>query len=472
MRRRFAPFILLALIAAAGIAARPRSTVARQSSSTQSPASGAIQHVIVITIDGMKPQTYTEPDAHGLKVPTLREIVQNGASSDGVQPVMPSNTYPSHTTMMTGVNPGTHGIVTNAAWDPLQQNYGGYRWYEEDILVPTLWQIARQHGLRTALIHWPVTVGAQADLLVPEYWRASIPEDLKLLRALSTRGIFEEVDKEFPDFTAGITPPLQVDAAFTDIACYVIEKMQPNLLLLHLAMVDHYEHEHGPFSPEAVAATEIADAQIARVIAAAKKAGMWNSTVLVVLSDHGFIPISQTYRPGVLMHDHGLVTLDAKNHVATWKASVISNGGSAYIYLHDANDDETRRALLDIFQPLAGAPGSGIRRVIGHGEIVAMGGDPEAFLALEAVDGTVLSGDYTGKLTEPSKIGGTHGYFPNHPEMRASLLIYGPSIGAGKIENARLIDVGPTIARWLSLDLPNAQGLALTIPLPSVPVSK
>ncbi len=470
MRRRIVPFLLLALIAAAGIAARPHSAVARQSSTqSQSPAAGTIQHVIVISIDGMKPQTYTEPDAHGLKVPTLREIVRNGESSDGVQPVMPSVTYPSHTTMVTGVNPGTHGIVTNPAWDPLQQNYGGYRWYEEDIHVPTLWQLARQRGLRTALIHWPVTVGAQADLIVPEYWRASIPEDLKVLRALSTRGIFEEVGKEFPDFAAGITPPVQIDAAFTDVACYAIEKLQPNLLLLHLAIVDREEHEHGPFSPEAIAATEIADTQIARVIAAAKKAGVWNSTVLVVLSDHGFIPISQTYRPGVLMHDHGLVTLDAKNHVANWKAIIISNGGSAYIYLHETNDDLTRRALLDIFQPLAGAPGSGIHRVIGHDEIVAMGGDPEAFLALEAVDGTVFSSDYAGKLTEPSKIGGTHGYFPDHPEMRSSLLVDGPTIGAGKIENARLIDVGPTIGRWLGLNLPNAQGSALAIPSAAPP---
>src|SRR6202041_4052540 len=124
----------------------------------QSFSAKPVQHVIVISIDGMKPESYTDPDAHGLKIPTLREIVRAGASSDGVQPVMPTVTYPSHTTMMTGVNPGTHGIVANPAWDPFEQNYNGYRWYEEDIRVPTLWQLARQRGLHTALIHWPVTV--------------------------------------------------------------------------------------------------------------------------------------------------------------------------------------------------------------------------------------------------------------------------------------------------------------------------
>jgi predicted AlkP superfamily pyrophosphatase or phosphodiesterase len=470
MRRRNTPFIFIALVATAAAVGRPHLAASHRpaeklTQSTQSPPSAkSVQHVVVISIDGMKPESYIDPEAHGLKIPTLREIVRDGASSDGVKPVMPTVTYPSHTAMMTGVNPGTHGIVTNPAWDPFGQNYNGYRWYEEDIRVPTLWQLAHQHGLHTALIHWPVTVGAQADIIVPEIWRANIPEDLKLLRALSTRGILDEVSKEYPDFNAGIIPPLQTDAAFTDIACYAIKKSQPNLLLLHLAMVDHEEHLHGPFSPEANAATEIADAQVARIIAEAKKDEIWDSTVLVVLSDHGFVPISQAVRPGVLLREHGLIALNEKDRITVWKASLITDGGSAYIYVNDRNDDATRRALTEIFKPLAGAQGSGIARVAAHDEIVAMGGDPDAFLALEAVEGTVITADYTGKFTEPSKLGGTHGYFPDRPEMRSSLIFYGPSITPGKIANARMIDIGPTIAHWLGLDLSSAQGSALAVP--------
>ncbi|MGH9748017.1 MAG: alkaline phosphatase family protein [Candidatus Acidiferrales bacterium] len=456
MRRGLAALFLILPIVAFAVVARPRSS--------QSGAPGPIQHVIVITIDGMKPQTYTEPDAHGLKVPTLRELVRHGASSDGVLPVMPSVTYPSHTTMVTGVNPGTHGIVTNPAWDPFQQNSGGYRWYEEDIKVPTLWQLAHRRGLRTALIHWPVTVGAQADINVPEYWRANIPEDLKLLRALSTPGVLGDVASESPDFFASMTPE-PADSALTDIATYAIDTLHPNLLLLHLAMLDEAEHEHGPFSREALAASEVADAQVARVIAQAKKAGIWNAAVLVVLSDHGFASVTTVVRPGTLLHDYDLITLDANKRVTAWKACLISNGGSAYIYVRDASDDATRRALVDLFTPLAGKDGSGIRRVASHDEIVAMGGDPAAFLAIEAPEGTRFTNEYSGKFTEPSTQGGTHGYFPDRPEMRSSLLIYGPSIGHAKIENARLIDIAPSIARWLSLDLPKADGLELKLPL-------
>lgn len=429
-------------------------------------AAGPIRYVLIVSVDGMKPESYTEPDAHGLKVPTLREMVRDGAYSDGVKPVMPTVTYPSHTAIATGTNPGTSGITSNAKFDPLVKNAGGWWWYEEDIRVPTLWQVTRGHGLRTALVHWPVTVGAQADLNVPEYWRAQIPEDLKLLRALSTpRGILADVAKEFPNFANGIVPPDQTDAAFTDIACYAIEKLRPNLLLLHIPNVDHWQHEKGPFSAEGNAAIENADVQIARLIASAKKAGIWEEMALVVVSDHGFAAISKEFRPGVLLREHGLVTVDAQNKATDWKAGVVTNGGSAFVYVKDQDDERTRRAVVEIFRPLAGARDSGIRRVATHDEVVAMGGDPQAFLALEAADGYGFGAGYEGSVIQPSKQSGTHGYFPDRVEMRSSLLAYGPAIHQGEIENARMIDIGPTVAKWLGLELAKAEGRAMVVPM-------
>lgn len=479
MRRKAATVLCATLFLFVAISSHAQNSIGKSEASVNAAALSAqfssarpIQHVLIVTVDGMKPETYTEPDTHGLKVPTLREMVRNGASSQGVQSVMPTVTYPSHTAMVTGANPGTTGIYTNIAWDPLGQNSGGWRWYTEDIRVPTLWQVARQEGLKTALIHWPVTAGAQADINIPEYWRASIPEDMKLVRALSTGGIFEKIAAEFPSFKTDVPPLDLTDPVWTDAACYAIENLKPNLLLLHLAMVDHWEHEKGPFSPEANAATETADAQIARLISAAKKAGIWQTTVLVILSDHGFAPISQEMRPGVLLKQKDLITLDTKGRITDWKAAEITDGGSAYIYVKDPSDDATRAALHSIFDPLVGAEGSGIRRIASHDQIVAMGGDPNAFLALEASDGTSFAFGYTGDLQGKSRGGGTHGYFPDRKEMRASMIIYGPAIGPGKIDHGRLIDVAPTVAEWLGLKLDKTDGSPLAIPMAAAAATK
>ena len=38
------------------------------------PPARPIRYVIIVSVDGLLPASYMEPDAHGLKVPTLREL--------------------------------------------------------------------------------------------------------------------------------------------------------------------------------------------------------------------------------------------------------------------------------------------------------------------------------------------------------------------------------------------------------------
>jgi predicted AlkP superfamily pyrophosphatase or phosphodiesterase len=433
-------------------------------STAATPPQEPLRRVIIVSVDGLMPAAYISPDVHGLKIPTLREMVRDGVSSAGARSVLPSVTYPAHTSIATGVNPGVHGIFTNIAWDPLGKNQAGWRWYADDIRVPTLWEAVRGRDFTSALIWWPATVGARATIVIPEIWRAGGQEDLKLVRALATPGVLDAVRARFPNFSAGFTPPGVKDESVSDIAVHLIETMRPNLLMLHLPQVDHEQHAAGPFSKPALAAIENADRQIARLITAAKNAGTWNETALVVLSDHGFARISRSVRPGVLLVKRGLVTLD-RGRVTHWKAIVAATGGHAYIYVKDPNDAETRKTLLEIFLPLAEKPDSGIRHVYTQEEIRAKGGDPSAYLALEGADGFEVIDGYRGNDIVPSLFAATHGYDPERPEMLTSLLIYGPAIAPGKIADGRLIDVAPTVARWLGVKLEKAEGTPLPVVL-------
>lgn len=453
MRRRL--FLFTLLILAALLAPLPASNQAKGT-----PVRGTIRHVIIVSIDGLPPAAYLDPDAHGLKVPTLRELARSGMVSSGAQSSFPTLTYPAHTTIATGANPGTHGIVANETLDPEGRNDAGWRWYAEDIRVPTLWDAARERGLRTALVSWPVTVGARVDALVPEYWRAGTAEDIKLTKALSTPGLLEKVATRFPGFWDGYTPPSVKDSSLTDIATYLIEAEKPHLLMLHIFEVDHWQHQKGPFSPEAKAAIENADAQLARVIAAAKKAGTWNRTALVVVSDHGVAKFEQRFRPGVYLAQRGLVTLDERARVIDWKAALLTCHGIAYIYLKDPNDEKTRQELLEIFKPMKGKARSGIQHIYSPQEIRALGGDPDAALALAAQEGYDFARGYSGDVFFPVGSVAGHGYDPRLRVMHASLLMAGPTIAPGKIDDAKLMDVAPTVARWLGLKMDRAEGKA------------
>src|SRR6202035_492720 len=82
--------------------------------------------LVVISVDGLRPDYVTAADAHGAKVPHLRKFLHDGTYAQGVTGVVPTVTYPSHTTLMTGVWPAKHGILANRTFDPLQKNHEGW----------------------------------------------------------------------------------------------------------------------------------------------------------------------------------------------------------------------------------------------------------------------------------------------------------------------------------------------------------
>src|SRR4051812_19793586 len=135
----------------------------------QSPHPG----LVLISIDGMHPDNILQADKYGLKIPNLRRILRDGAHAKSVRGVLPTVTYPSHTTMLTGVWPDKHGIYNNVTFDPLGKNLTGWYWYSEDIRVPTLWQAAANAGYIVGSVSWPVSAGAPGVRYgIPEYWRA------------------------------------------------------------------------------------------------------------------------------------------------------------------------------------------------------------------------------------------------------------------------------------------------------------
>src|SRR5262250_2608679 len=80
--------------------------------------------VVMISTDGLKPDYVLHADKHGLKIPHLRRFLKEGAFAEGVKGVLPTVTYPSHTTLVTGASPPRHGILANTPFDPLGKNWG------------------------------------------------------------------------------------------------------------------------------------------------------------------------------------------------------------------------------------------------------------------------------------------------------------------------------------------------------------
>jgi predicted AlkP superfamily pyrophosphatase or phosphodiesterase len=150
--------------------------------------------VLMISIDGLRSKDVTEARAPSL--PVFRKLMADGATADGVRDMLPSVTYPNHTTLVTGVAPALHGIAGNLTFDPLQKNMEGWYWYAEDVKVPSLFDAVHAKGGVTLGFGWPATAGSLSITdNIPEYWRAYTAEDAKVVRAVSTPGLAERINK-------------------------------------------------------------------------------------------------------------------------------------------------------------------------------------------------------------------------------------------------------------------------------------
>ena len=96
------------------------------------------------------------------------------------------------------------------------------------------------------------------------------------------------------------------DAMVADVAMHVLARHAPDLLLVHFLSTDSLQHLYGPRSPEAYWAIEYVDDRIGRLLASLAGA-LDRDTVVFVVSDHGFLPSTQSIRPNVRLRQLGLL---------------------------------------------------------------------------------------------------------------------------------------------------------------------
>lgn len=431
--------------------------------------------VLMISIDGLKPEYVTHADDHGLHIPTLRRFLQEGSYADGVIPVLPSVTYPDHTTLITGVWPAEHGILNNALFDPDRKFGGAWYWYGGDIHVATLWDVAHRTNIRTASVSWPVSVNADSvDTLIPEYWRGtsaaegSNPQDRELMAAISRPvGLLSQMEQRLGPYMMGNDTMVDGDRTRTRFSIDIIEHQKPGFTTIHLSSLDESEHLFGPFSQEANHTLEAVDEMVGQLIAAAMRNDA--RTVVVIVSDHGFVKVDHALNLAIPFVQSGLIQTgrDANGviTVTSWKAEPWSASGLAAIMLHDPTDSATREKVRALLASLAADPTNGIAKILEPAEIKQMGGFPDAAFVVAMKPGYTIGSATTGVLvSDQPSVKGTHGYLPSFPEMHSSFFVMGEGVAHGR--DLGIVDmrqIAPTVAGVLGVILPSAKQPKLNI---------
>lgn len=415
------------------------------------------EHVILISVDGFRPDFYLEEK---WPAPNLKKMVKEGVSAKGVRGIFPSVTYPSHTTLITGAYPKEHGIYYNSPFEDKGQT-GLWYWENNLIKTKTLWTAVKEANKTSASFLWPVSVGADVNYNIPEYWYLKGDYgSIKPMRDFETpKGFLAEMEEEVLGKLNKNTfngDYLNREDRIGEMAAYTLEKYKPNFISIHLFAVDHFQHEQGRDGEKVYTSIAAVDRAIGKIMEASKRAGIEDKTTFIITGDHGFVDIHSALNPNIWLVEEGL--MEDKKDRGNWKAAFHTSGASAFLMVKDKKDKKT---IEKVRNKLNNLPDNikKLFRVVNREELDKIGADPNAVLALAPIPGIAMSSRTNGSILSPRR-GGTHGFFPDFKEIETGFVAFGAGINKGKtIEKMGLEDVAPVISQLLKLNFTAKDGI-------------
>lgn len=259
---------------------------------TELVARGA-KHVVGLLLDGANCQALLDGAASG-ELPTLARLLERGcALQGGAIAEFPSVTLVNHTSALTGLGPGRHGILNNAFFDrgtgeQILANDSS-TWHGAcDLLsagVKTLWELSP--ATNTACVNEPIDRGSRYATmqLIRDSGEASGAKGLG--DRLPDPSDDPHVTREYltnPDYSwssrvdgLGLTQMLQLWSA----------SEVPELAWWNVILTDAAHHNGGAHSPMAQAGLRDSDARIGEWLALVESRGLLEDTVILVTADHG-----------------------------------------------------------------------------------------------------------------------------------------------------------------------------------------
>ena len=245
MQRRLLAAVLPFLFAVAGAAAQEpgQAPAATPADVVAATGRGLTEHVVVISVDGLRPDAIEEFDAQ-----VIQHLMAEGTYSLDATTILPSKTLPSHTSMLTGTTPDQHGIT----WNSEEMKEHGH------VATPTIFASAKHAGLHTA-----------AFFSKSKFQHLQVPGTL-----------------DYSQAPGGWPGKWRAERTVDDVRAY-LERHRPNLLFVHLGEPDFVGHAAGWMSTPYGWAVREADKQIGALLAATDAAfGAHNYTVILT-ADHG-----------------------------------------------------------------------------------------------------------------------------------------------------------------------------------------
>jgi predicted AlkP superfamily pyrophosphatase or phosphodiesterase len=425
-------------------------------------------NVLLISIDGLKPEYILNADKYDLKIPNIKNFIKNGSyAPKGILGVMPTMTYPSHAAIMTGTNPATNGIENNFIFNP-DAHEDWYFFVSKQ--VDNLWSAATKNGYITANLGIPVSIGANINYNFPTLRITTRKIDLQYINQLcEPKGLLDELSKNIGPYNIELKKDNHIAEDIwkfkaaewllnNNIKNDISKTNKPVFMSMYFLDLDTIQHDHGLHTKKAKKSIEAIDKMIGRLIETFKKT-VGENYIINIVSDHGFVDVSYDININTGLKDAGFITLDSNDKIKDWKAYGWYAAGMCGIVLKDPNNKNLYNEVHNYLLKLVENPENGIKTVFTKEELIKKKAFKSASFALSAKHGYRFNKNISGKLITKSTTSATHGFDPNDNELKASYFIEGSNIPKNKkLYNVKLIDIAPTLAELMGFNLKTAEG--------------
>lgn len=255
--------------------------------------------VILISMDGMGWQYISGQFAD---TPNLDAVGRNGVRAKYTINVVPTITWPTHHSYVTGLYPESHGIVSNSFWDPVYKENFIYDYdcsnYDPKFYNASepIWLTLQKQGGRSGVYLWPGSSGYREK---PTYYEKPIclvncsaidPKDLPKYRK-KTRKTWPSYIHCLPNYTEPFTSRLD------KVIKWLKSDKPPQFVAVYIDHPDWEGHEYGPQSKEYKAAIEKVDREVVGYLTdRLREERLLESVNLIFVSDHSFNNTSPSHR--------------------------------------------------------------------------------------------------------------------------------------------------------------------------------
>jgi predicted AlkP superfamily pyrophosphatase or phosphodiesterase len=358
--------------------------------------------LILVSLDGFRWDYLEKFPAESA---VLRTLKRDGVSARALVPVFPTNTFPNHYTIVTGLYPANHGIVNNDFFDPAlgrvfrfnqPQVTRDSRWWGGE----PIWATAIKQGRKAATSFW---VGSEAEIagVRPTFWRDY-------------------------DYTIPFEDRLEELAGWLRLPA----GQRPSLITFYLEETNSTGHRYGPATPQVAAAVKLCDERIGKLLERLRAAGVEPN--LVIASDHGMTSTGADRI--ILLEDHldlATVQIDADGSAAALRPL---DGNAPALVRRFENVPHVKAHLVEDLPAHF--------RLKGNARIAPVWVLPdEGWHVVSRATFARLRARYAATGYLP----GDHGYDPALPNMRGIFIAHGPAFRRGveipEVENVHLYNL-------------------------------